>query len=240
MSEAPSRASGTRAGPGPDVRRAGASRVPSVLHRPGDQPDRDLAPGRRGPLAGVRADAFGIPAGGRRGRGADARAGGRPAGRRDRRPGHAAEDDPADGMRPDAAGAAAGGARRRRRRAGLADGRDPGPDADLRDVRAAQPPGLLLRAGRPRDAPQRDRAVIGAIQRDPGHRAGAGRDRPDLPGRGRLLRPERAQLRGGDRGGPVDPAGAAGAGPVRTRTSRCARCWAGCITWGRTDGSRRS
>ena len=62
------------------------------------------------------------------------------------------------------------------------------------------------------------------------HRPGPGGSLPDLPGRDRLLRLERVQLRGGDRRRPVDPPGTPGATHILTPPSRCGRSWAACTT----------
>ena len=89
---------------------------------------------------------------------------------------------------------------------GLADGADPGTGADLRDVRAAEPAGVLLRAGRSREPFQRDRTEFGAVQRDSRRGPGTCGSRPLITGRGRLFRFERRELPGRDRRGLVDPA----------------------------------
>ena len=51
------------------VRRPGSSRFSPLLHRAGDQSDRNVAPGRGGAVAGLRPDALGVhPSGSSRSR----------------------------------------------------------------------------------------------------------------------------------------------------------------------------
>src|SRR5947209_208427 len=95
----------------------------------------------------------------------DAGPAGRPAGGGPGRPGRPPADDPDDAGRADGPGVPAGRAGRPGDRADLATGRDPGPDADLRDVRDAEPAGLSLRAGRSVVVDERHRPELGVVQR---------------------------------------------------------------------------
>ncbi len=79
---------------------------------------------------------------------------------------------------------------------------------------------------------QCDRAQLGVVQRDPRARPGPGGRLPDGSGCHGLLRLERAQLPGGDRGAVIDPRGTANELRNRTPTSRSGKSWADSITCG--------